>query len=132
MTCGTINNFSACVPMIPDIINCTTSAECYGDLTCEGTAGKAVCTKVCNTTADCNNDAALGPNFYCSGVCLPKVAAGNPAPSEEACLGGKSMPLVTGGGVKCVSPPGWACTANDQCLNGQCDQISGANFGRCR
>lgn len=133
MTCGTINSFTACVPMIPDVINCTTSAECYGDLTCEGPAGKAVCTKVCANDGDCATDPALGTNFYCSGVCVPKVAAGNTAPMTGACLSGNGVPDPAGAGIKCVSPTGWACTQDDQCQNGQCSLLPGTNpqFGRC-
>ena len=118
LTCGTINSFSACVPMIPFLINCTTSAECFGDLTCEGTSGKSVCTKRCTSSDDCSGVEALGTNFGCTaGVCTPRLAAGQPAAMSDACLSGK---ILNG---TCVSPTGWACTANDQCANGQCDLI---------
>jgi hypothetical protein len=129
MTCGSIGSFSACVPMIPFLINCTTSAECFGDLTCEGSAGKAVCTKRCTTTADCTNDSALGSTFTCAAnnLCVPKQAAGNNANMSDDCLSGKAINGV------CVSPTGWACTANAQCANGQCILLPNTDpaFGRC-
>ncbi len=141
MTCGTINSFSACVPMIPDVINCTTSAECYGDLTCEGPTGKAVCTKICGSDADCANDDALGTNFYCGMTgagalaCLPKTPAGQTSAALSACLSGMGTPVVGAPTTtfKCQSPTGWACTADDQCLNGMCNLIAGTSpqFGRC-
>ena len=136
MTCGTIGSFSACVPMIPDLINCVTSDECFGDLTCEGGGAKAVCTKRCAATADCTGDDALGSNFYCDGggLCAPKFSSGLPAPSEEACLSGKGTTLPSGAGVTCVSPTGWACALDGQCANGQCVLFAGSDppFGRCK
>ena len=76
MTCGTINQFSACVPMFPFIINCTDSSECYGDLTCEGPAGKSVCTRRCTSSADCADDPALGTTFTCTQQSVCAQAAG--------------------------------------------------------
>ena len=135
MTCGTIGPFNACVPMIPSLINCTTTDECYGDLTCEGPAGKAVCTKRCTADADCGNDPALGTVFFCSplNVCTPKAPAGSLVAMPDACMSGQGVGQAAGG-VKCVSPTGWACTADDQCLNGQCDLFPNTNpsFGRCK
>jgi hypothetical protein len=130
MTCGTINQFSACVPMFPFIINCRDSTECFGDLTCEGTAGKSVCTKRCASTADCTNDPALGTTFTCAAnnLCVPKLAAGSPATMPDQCLSGRFL------NGNCVSPTGWACTADTQCENGQCDLIplTDPQFGRCK
>jgi len=134
MTCGTVGPFSACVPMIPTFINCTTSAECYGDLTCEGPVGKAVCTRRCISSADCANDPALSSGFFCgaANVCVPKAPAGTMAPTADACLSGQAVGAGALG-VKCVSPTGWACTAPDQCLNGQCNLFpkTDPSFGRC-
>ena len=135
MTCGSIGPFNACVPMIPSLINCTTSDECFGDLTCVGPAGKAVCTKHCLSNDDCANDAALGSVFYCNAtnLCAPRVASGSLALTTDGCLSGKGI-TQPGGGVKCVSPTNWACSADDQCLNGQCDLFpkTDPTFGRCR
>ena len=72
MTCGTINNFSACVPMIPDVINCTTTSECYGDLTCEGAGGQGGVHQALHHDGDCANDPALGSNFFCSTCACPR------------------------------------------------------------
>jgi hypothetical protein len=120
--------------MIPTFINCTTSAECYGDLTCEGPAGKAVCTRRCISSADCANDPALSSGFFCgaANVCVPKAPAGTMAPTADACLSGQAVGAGALG-VKCVSPTGWACTAPDQCLNGQCNLFPKTDppFGRC-
>ncbi|MGZ3440128.1 MAG: hypothetical protein ACXVDD_11465, partial [Polyangia bacterium] len=130
MTCGTINQFSACVPMFPFIINCTDSSECYGDLTCEGTAGKSVCTRRCVSSDDCANDPALGTTFTCAAnnLCVPKLPAGSPAAMGDQCLSGRFL------NGNCVSPTGWACTADAQCENGQCDLIpmTDPQFGRCK
>jgi hypothetical protein len=115
--------------MIPFIINCNSNSDCFGDLTCEGTPPKAVCTRRCTSTADCTNDPALGTTFTCAAnnVCVPKLPAGAPGTSD-ACLSGQAL------GGKCVSPTGWACTADAQCANGQCDIIplSNPQFGRCK
>jgi hypothetical protein len=130
MTCGTINQFSACVPMFPFIINCSDSSECYGDLTCEGTAGKSVCTRRCVSSDDCANDPALGTTFTCAAnnLCVPKLPAGSPAAMGDQCLSGRFL------NGNCVSPTGWACTADAQCENGQCDLIpmTDPQFGRCK
>ena len=116
--------------MIPFFINCTSTSECFGDLTCEGSAGKAVCTRRCTTSADCANDPALGSTFGCSAanVCTPKLPSGTAAVMADECLSGQIL------GGKCVSPTGWACTDNTQCFNGQCDllPLTDPKFGRCK
>jgi hypothetical protein len=134
MTCGTINQFSACVPMIPVAINCATTAECFGDLTCEGSAGKSVCTRRCTSSNDCANDPALGTMFFCgpSNVCLPKAQSGDVVGMPDECLSGQGVSADMG--VKCVSPTGWSCTDDSQCINGQCELLPDTlpEFGRCR
>jgi hypothetical protein len=54
------------------------------------------------------------------------------APTADACLSGQAVGAGALG-VKCVSPTGWACTAPDQCLNGQCNLFPKTDppFGRC-
>ena len=92
MTCGTINPFSACVPMIPVVINCATTAECFGDLTCEGPAGKAVCTRRCTRRP-------TAPTIRRSARVLLRARrtsasrrrqSGTSAPTSDACLSGQA------------------------------------------
>lgn len=134
MTCGTINQFSACVPVIPMAITCTSTSECFGDLTCEGPAGKATCTRRCTSSSDCANDPALGSPFFCSpqNVCAPKAPSGVVVATSDECLSGQGVAADMG--VRCVSPTGWSCTDNSQCINGQCDLLPETvpEFGRCR
>lgn len=131
MTCGSIGPRMACVPVIPSLIECKPMEGCFGDLTCETVngLGRQACTRRCATSADCAADPALGTTFYCSSanVCLPKVESGQPAASADQCISGQIAKGV------CVSPTGWACSADDQCANGQCALLPRTipPFGRC-
>jgi hypothetical protein len=135
MTCGTVNNVPACVPMIPFFIECKTKDDCFGTLTCEqvpaGPSGAVVglCTRRCTTSADCAGEPGLGTTFSCNNnVCVPKTLSGDKATSSDQCLSGVSQNGV------CVSPTNWACTDDAQCANQQCDIIplTDPKFGRCR
>lgn len=136
MTCGTVNALPACVPMIPFFIQCQSSDDCFGALTCEtlpvGENGTPVglCTRRCTTSKDCSDDPALGSPFTCNNnVCVPKLPSGSKTPSSDQCLSG-----VSNNGV-CVSPTDWACTDDTQCANGQCEFLprqDDPKFGRCR
>ncbi len=135
MTCGNINGLPACVPMLPFFIECKGNDDCYGDLTCEtvpagaGGASVGLCTRRCTASADCSNDPALGSTFTCiNNVCAPKLSSGDKTTSSDLCLSGQSL------AGKCVSPTNWACNADDQCANGQCDLLPNTDprFGRCR
>jgi hypothetical protein len=132
MTCGTIGPVSACVPMIPFLIQCKDDGDCFGDLTCQtipsGATSVRTCTRGCTAASDCAGDGALGSSFACvNNLCVPKTDSGEQAALPEACLSGRA---VNG---KCVSPTGWACNDNTQCANGQCLIIRNTDppFGRC-
>lgn len=137
MTCGTINNFTACVPMIPYFIECKSDGDCFGDLTCQSAptqnGQKNVCTRTCMSSQECADDPALGSTFACvGGLCAPKAPSGTVGvPLSDACLSGQLQ--GTPPNSKCVSPTGWACTSNDQCANGQCVILGDTDppYGRC-
>ncbi len=135
MTCGTIGSMPSCVPMVPFFIECKSDGDCFGDLTCETVVDPQsatthhLCTRRCTVPDDCANDAALGSSFFCNAgnLCQPKIPSGFPAPGATECL---STQILNG---KCVSPTGWACDANEQCANGQCNFDPGTKppTGRC-
>lgn len=128
-TCAGPAGSKRCVPTLPLFTECSDTRTCMGDLTCEPAppslvgAPPKVCTRRCNSTADCGGDAALGSAFACFGnLCIPKTRSGcaPPAPLPELCLSG----LASGG--RCVSPPGWVCDSASQCASGSCPR------DRCR
>jgi hypothetical protein len=132
-TCGSVNGVPACVPIVPFVTDCKDDRDCYGDLTCLtvslGGTTRQTCTRRCTSSDDCAMDDALGGSFTCTpaNVCTPRLQAGDLTPGSELCLSGISI-----GGI-CKSPTGWACTADAQCANGQCNFLANVDppFGRC-
>ncbi|MDB4968051.1 MAG: hypothetical protein JWN44_3740 [Myxococcales bacterium] len=128
LTCVDVGTVRSCAPVIPFVTPCTDDNDCYGGLTCEGGAGKRVCTHRCMTSADCTSQPALGSSFGCiANVCVPRTPSGVQAPMADACLSGTILNGI------CVSPKDWACADDADCANGQCNIFprSDPKFGRC-
>ncbi|HZS42016.1 MAG TPA: hypothetical protein VFF06_34545, partial [Polyangia bacterium] len=115
-----------CTPAVPFVAHCASDASCTGGLHC--IPGLAACTRACSTESDCTNDPALGSAFTCpAGLCVPKKSSGEKAPASQ-CLSGTSDPMT---GV-CVSPSGWSCDDDAQCVSHNCKPIGpDSTDGRC-
>jgi len=97
----------ACFPGYQEL-PCLSTANCVGDLECLPIGDHQVCTKACDTDADCSGDRWLSPSFChpLAHACVKKLASGTKdCPGNGACQSGHCQPTpVSDGGT-----PGTVC-----------------------
>ena len=67
---------------------CATEKSCVGDLTCRTIPGVSfpLCSTVCQTDADCENDRWTRGQAFCAGsVCVPRLADDAPCSDGSQC-----------------------------------------------
>jgi hypothetical protein len=109
-----------CSLSLPYLVACTADTGCLPGTHCldpvEARPYK-VCTIECTTDQDCADVRVLGSNYLChKNRCVPKSSSGCP-PVVEADSGCLSARHSNG---LCVSPKGWLCDNDGQCLSGHC------------
>ncbi len=84
---------------------CASDANCVGDLSCRGASSTTtpptpgLCTKLCQTDADCNADRWTAGQSYCltgASICVPLAASGQPCTANDQCASKVCAPPAAG------------------------------------